>query len=170
MNPPYSAPVAVSRRYHGRELPGRRSAINRVSLYEIRTATAEYLYVPATSEDEEGSYGVFVTNRDHVTPDEITYVTNSYSRRWDIENQYKPVQSYLPKTSSRDYRVRLFNFTFAALLYNPRRLTDFLVKVGMEREIRSPPVVFRFLASHVVFGLVLGVVTGLWIPILQPAL
>ena len=139
MNPPYSVPVAVSRRYHGRELPGRRSAINCVSLYEIRTATAEYLYVPATGEDEEGSYGVFVTNRDHVAPDEIAHVTNSYSRRWDIENQYKPVQSYLPKTSSRDSRVRLFNFTFAVLLHNPRRLTDFLVKVGMEREIRSPP-------------------------------
>ena len=64
----------------------------------------------------------------------------------------------------------MFNFTFAVLLYNLWRLTDFFVKVGMEREIRSPPVVFRFLASHVVFGLVLGVVTGLWIPVLQPAL
>ncbi|EMA03085.1 hypothetical protein C437_15136 [Haloarcula vallismortis ATCC 29715] len=103
--------------------------------------TAEYLYVPATSDDAEGQYAVFVTNRDHVDPDEIAHVTNSYSRRWDIENQYKSVQSYLPKTSSTDYRVRLFNFTFAALLYNLWRLTDFLVKVGMEREIRSPPVV-----------------------------
>jgi len=103
--------------------------------------TAEYLYVPATSDDAEGNYAVFVTNRDHVAPDEVAHVTNSYSRRWDIENQYKSVQSYLPKTSSRDYRIRLFNFTFAALLYNLWRLTDFLVKVGMDREIRSPPVV-----------------------------
>jgi hypothetical protein len=103
--------------------------------------TAEYLYIPATNEDADGNYAVFVTNRDHVAPDEIAHVTNSYSRRWDIENQYKSVQSYLPKTSSTDYRVRLFNFTFAALLYNLWRLTDFLVKVGMEREIRSPPVV-----------------------------
>lgn len=102
---------------------------------------AEYLYIPATNEDADGNYAVFVTNRDHVAPDEIAHVTNSYSRRWDIENQYKSVQSYLPKTSSTDYRVRLFNFTFAALLYNLWRLTDFLVKVGMEREIRSPPVV-----------------------------
>jgi len=103
--------------------------------------TSEYLYVPATSDDADGAYAVFVTNRDHVAPDEIAHVTNSYSRRWDIENQYKSVQSYLPKTSSRDYRVRLFNFTFAALLYNLWRLTDFLVKVDMDREIRSPPVV-----------------------------
>ncbi|MDQ2074899.1 transposase [Haloarcula sp. H-GB4] len=103
--------------------------------------TAEYLYVPATSDDADGEYAVFVTNRDHVDPDEIAHVTNSYSRRWDIENQYKSVKAYLPKTSSTDYRVRLFNFTFAALLYNLWRLTDFLVKVGIEGEIRSPPVV-----------------------------
>jgi hypothetical protein len=62
--------------------------------------TAEFLYVPATDEDAEGSYAVFVTNRDHVGPDEIAHVTNSYSRRWDIENQYKSVKSFLPKTSS----------------------------------------------------------------------
>ena len=103
--------------------------------------TAEYLYVPAKSEDADGNYAVFVTNRDHVDPDEIVHVTNSYSRRWDIENQYKSINAYLPKTSSRDYRVRLFNFTFAALLYNLWRLTDFLVKVSIDREVRSPPVV-----------------------------
>lgn len=103
--------------------------------------TAEYLYVPTTDEDAEGEYAVFVTNRDHVAPDEIAHVTNSYRRRWDIENQYKSVKAFLPKTSSKDYRVRLFSFVFAALLYNLWRLTDFLVKVGLEQEIRSPPVV-----------------------------
>jgi len=71
----------------------------------------------------------------------IAHVTNRYSRRWDIENQYKSVKAHLPKTSSTDYRVRLCNFTFAALLYNLWRLTDFLVKVGIEREIRLPPIV-----------------------------
>ncbi|THE65855.1 ISNCY family transposase [Salinadaptatus halalkaliphilus] len=103
--------------------------------------TAEFLYVPATDEEADGNYAVFVTNRDHVTPNEIRHVTNSYSRRWDIENQYKSVKAFLPKTSSKDYRVRLFGFTFAALLYNLWRLTDYLVKVGMGRDIRSPPVV-----------------------------
>lgn len=103
--------------------------------------TAEFLYVPATADDADGKYAVFVTNRDHVEPDEIRHVTNSYSRRWDIENQYKSLKAFLPKTSSKDYRVRLFNFTFAALLYNLWRLTDFLVKAGLDREMRSPPVV-----------------------------
>ncbi len=103
--------------------------------------TASFLYVPATDEEADGNYAVFVTNRDHVAPEEIFHVVNSYSRRWDIENQYKSVKSFLPKTSSKDYRVRLFSFTFAALLYNLWRLTDYLVKVGTDREIRSPPVV-----------------------------
>lgn len=106
-----------------------------------RHHTAEFLYVPATDEEADGNYAVFVTNRDHVAPDEITHVTNSYSRRWDIENQYKSVKAFLPKTSSTDYRVRLFGFTFAALLYNLWRLTDYLVKMGTDRDVRSPPVV-----------------------------
>ena len=58
-----------------------------------------------------------MTNRDHVEPDEIHHDTNCYRRRWDIENQYKSLKSVLPKPSSKDYRVRLFNFTFVALLY-----------------------------------------------------
>jgi len=110
-------------------------------LYIYQTHTAEFLYVPATDEEVDGNYAVFVTNRNHVAPDEIRHVVNSYSRRWDIENQYKSVKAFLPKTSSKDYRVRLFSFTFAALLYNLWRLTDHLVKVGMGRDIRSPPVV-----------------------------
>jgi hypothetical protein len=76
--------------------------------------TSKYLYVPTTDEDAEGEYAVFVTNRDYVAPDEIAYVMNSYSRRWDIENQYKSVKAFLSKTSSKDYRVRLFSFVFAA--------------------------------------------------------
>jgi len=103
--------------------------------------TAEYLYLPTTDENAEGKYAVFVTNRDHVGPDEIAHVTNSYRRRWDIENQYKSVKAFLPKTSSKDYRVRLSSFVFAALLYNLWRLMDFLVKVGLKRDVRTPPVV-----------------------------
>jgi hypothetical protein len=106
-----------------------------------RHHTAEFLYVPATDEDAEGSYAVFVTNREHVAPAEIEHVTNSYNRRWDIENQYKSVKGFLPKTSSTDYRVRLFSFVFASLLYNLWRLTDYLVKVEAGRPIRSAPVV-----------------------------
>ena len=52
-------------------------------------------------------------------------VLSAYSRRWQIENGYKSIKNdFLAKTSSNDYRVRLFYFVFAVLLYNIWRLTD----------------------------------------------
>jgi len=101
---------------------------------------AEFMYVPSQSDDADGKYAVFVTNRDRVEPDEIKSVCNGYRRRWDIENQYKSVKDFLPKTSSKDYRVRLCNFVLASLIYNLWRLTDYLIKVALDEDIRSPPV------------------------------
>jgi len=100
---------------------------------------AEFLYVPSTSDDADGNYAVFLTNRNRVEPDEIKRVTGQYSRRWDIENQYKSIKRFLPKTSSKDYRIRLGKFVLATLIYNLWRLTDYLIKAAIGREIRSPP-------------------------------
>jgi len=103
--------------------------------------TAEYLYVPSTSDDADGKYAVFTTNRNDVGTEEIEPITNNYRRRWDIENQYKSIEEFLPKTSSTDYRVRFTNFVLCALLYNLWRLTDYLIKVAWDQPIRSSPVV-----------------------------
>ncbi|TMT78034.1 ISNCY family transposase [Haloterrigena sp. H1] len=102
---------------------------------------AEFLYAPSTSDDAEGKYAVFVTNQDRVEPAEIRSVVNGYSRRWDIENQYKSIKSFMPKTSSTDYRLRLCNFALSTLIYNLWRLTDYLIKVALDEPIRSPPVI-----------------------------
>ncbi|MCF2165405.1 transposase [Halobacterium salinarum] len=102
---------------------------------------AEFLYVPSTRDDVDGKYAVFVTNEDRVEPEEIGSVVNGYSRRWDIENQYKSIKDFLPKTSSTDYRLRLCNFALSTLIYNLWRLTDYLIKVGLDEPIRSPPVI-----------------------------
>jgi hypothetical protein len=100
---------------------------------------AEYLYAPSTSNDADGKYAVFVTNEDRVEPAEIRSIVNEYSRRWDIENQYKSIKSFMPKTSSTDYRLRLCNFALSTLIYNLWRLTDYLIKVALDEPIRSPP-------------------------------
>ena len=102
---------------------------------------AEFLYAPSTSDDAEGKYAVFVTNQDRVEPAEIRSVVNGYSRRWDIENQYKSIKSFMPKTSSTDYRLRFCNFALSTLIYNLWRLTDYLIKVALDEPIRSPPVI-----------------------------
>lgn len=102
---------------------------------------AQFLYVPVRDDDADGNYAVFVTNRDSVdTTGEIKHVVNQYRRRWDIENQYKTIVEYLPRTSSTDYRVRLTNFVLASLIYNLWRLTDYLIKVAIGRDVRAPPV------------------------------
>ena len=103
--------------------------------------TAEFLYVPTESDDADGKYAVFVTNRNRVEPEEIEQVCNRYRRRWDIENQYKSIKSFLPKTSSMDYRIRFVKFALAALIYNLWRLTDYLIKAAIDRDVRSPPVI-----------------------------
>jgi len=48
--------------------------------------------------------------------------------------------NFLAKTSSKDYRVRLFYFVFAALLYNIRRLLDLLLKAGVNGVMDHAPV------------------------------
>jgi len=60
------------------------------------------MYVPIKSDDADGKYTVFVTNRDRVEPDDIKSVCNGYRHRWDNETQYKSVNDFLPKTSSKD--------------------------------------------------------------------
>ncbi|SEM04643.1 transposase [Haloferax larsenii] len=98
----------------------------------------QFLYVPSTKSD---GTTVFATNT-RVQPEEAEAFCRRYSRRWQIENEYKSIKNdFLAKTSSKDYRVRLFYFVFAVLLYNIWRLTDFLLKVAADGEIDYAPVI-----------------------------
>ena len=63
----------------------------------------------------------------------------NYSRRGGIENAYKKIKEFAAWTTSKDFRVRLFHFGFATLLYNAWLMVDFLVQVGLDREVRSKP-------------------------------
>jgi hypothetical protein len=96
-----------------------------------------FLYVPSTKGD---GTAVFATNH-KVGPDEAETFCRRYSRRWQIENEYESIKhDFLAKTSSKDYRVRLFYFVFAVLLYNIWRLTDFLLKAGVDGEMDYAPI------------------------------
>ncbi|ODR80085.1 transposase [Haladaptatus sp. W1] len=97
----------------------------------------QFLYVPSTK--GEGT-AVFATNLS-VDPKEAETFCRRYSRRWQIESEYKSIKNeFLAKTSSKDYRVRLFYFVFAVLLHNIWRLTDFLLKAGVGGEMNYAPV------------------------------
>jgi len=113
-------------------------AVERVSVdVTIGSHAMRFLYVPSTKGDRTA---VFATNLP-VGPEEAETFCHRYSRRWRIENEYKSIKNdFLAKTSSKDYRVRLFYFIFAALLHNIWRLTDFLLKAAVEIEIGETPV------------------------------
>nr|WP_240940574.1 transposase [Haloarcula argentinensis] len=117
---------------------GQSVAVESASVHvESGSHSIQFLYVPSTS--GEGT-AVFATNL-RVGPEEAESFCRRYSRRWQIENEYKSLKNdFLAKTSSKDYRVRLFYFVFAVLLYNIWRLTDFLLKAGVNGEMDYAPV------------------------------
>jgi len=55
-----------------------------------------------------------------------------YGRRWGVETSYRVKKhSYLPKTTSKDYLIRLFYFMFSVLLYNLWILADILIWLAL---------------------------------------
>ena len=55
-----------------------------------------------------------------------------YGRRWGIETTYRiKKHSYLPKTTSKNYLIRLFYFMFSVLLYNLWILADILIWLAL---------------------------------------
>lgn len=94
-----------------------------------------FMYVPAQDEDwvhtkaNDVPFTVFITNRDNVSPVDALGFTARYSKRWDIEIEYKMIKPLIPSIASKDYRMRYFSFVFSCLLYNLWRLTDHSLKV-----------------------------------------
>lgn len=55
-----------------------------------------------------------------------------YSKRWSIETSYRVKKhSFRPKTTSKNYFIRLFYFLFSALLYNLWILIDILICLAL---------------------------------------
>lgn len=91
-----------------------------------RTHDVSILYVP--SREEQGSYAVFTVN-DDVPPERARGVTSQYSRRWIIENQFHRMKdSFIPTTSSKDYRIRFTSFLLGGVLFNTWRLANELLR------------------------------------------
>ncbi|MFC7226802.1 hypothetical protein N0B31_05250 [Salinirubellus salinus] len=93
---------------------------------------SSFLYVPAEDEewaiDEDNEYAVFVTNIDDVSPMEAIGLSDEYSKRWDIEINYKMVKPLLPSIRSTDFRMRFFAFAYSLLMYNLWRMVDHAMK------------------------------------------
>lgn len=93
-----------------------------------------FMHVPADRDDwiirhaDDTGYAIFVTNCEDVSPLDAEGLTNRYSDRWDIENEYKMIQPLMPSIASTDYRMRFFAFVFSCLVYNLWRVVDHSMK------------------------------------------
>lgn len=121
--------------------------------------------------DPASAYVIFETNHDLVDTgnrrgeDEVSRreqlqaaarLVRWYGNRWGIENGYKKVGHFLPRSGSPDHTLRFFGFMFACTLYNCWRLVDLLVKLSVEDDPAYTPLVTasRFLAvAEGMFGL-----------------
>jgi hypothetical protein len=65
------------------------------------------------AEDERWTY--FLATNIAASPKRILRL---YKRRWGIETSYRKIREFLPKTTSRSWVVRVFNFLLACLIYN----------------------------------------------------
>lgn len=61
-----------------------------------------------------------------------------YGRRWDIETGYRVQKNkFLPKTTSKNYNVRLFLFLFSELLYNSWMLINVRISIELHGKIQE---------------------------------
>jgi putative transposase len=84
--------------------------------------------------DEYGIRRAFATNIDFNENDvglteRLFYL---YGKRWSIETSYRVKKhSFRPKTTSKNYFIRLFYFLFSTLLYNLWILADILICIAL---------------------------------------
>lgn len=84
--------------------------------------------------DEFGVKRAFATNIDFNENDVglSERLFHLYSKRWSIETSYRVKKhSFRPRTTSKNYFIRLFYFLFSALLYNLWILIDILICLAL---------------------------------------
>ena len=81
-----------------------------------------------------GQYVVIVMNKSAGT-------IREYSARWEIESRYKRIKRSMAATTSKNFVLRSFYFTFACLLYSVWRTVDLLVQVELTGEYERSPAV-----------------------------
>lgn len=59
-------------------------------------------------------------------------LSHLYSKRWGIETSYRVKKEFRPKTTSKNYIIRLFYFLYSVCLYNLWQLVNIAIKTIVE--------------------------------------
>jgi putative transposase len=123
--------------------------------YEMENSVFNVVIV----EDEEGNKRAFATNEvfdeNDVSLAERLFVL--YGKRWGIETSYRiKKQSFLPKTTSKNYQIRIFYFLFSVLLYNLWLLADILIWLALFGYVKEDHLVTSKYFGTVLYTIDLG--------------
>jgi len=65
-----------------------------------------------------------------------------YGKRWGIETGYRNLDhDFKPKTTTRNYHIRLFYFLFSCCLYNLWVLVNIYVSLAVYGKIPEKPII-----------------------------
>jgi len=102
--------------------------------FEMKDITFNLVIVEDELEDGKKVKRAFATNEEYSENDVnlAERLFDLYGKRWGIETSYRVKKhSYLPKTTSKNYLIRLFYFMFSVLLYNLWILADILIWLAL---------------------------------------
>jgi putative transposase len=102
--------------------------------FEMKDVTFNLVIVEEKDNNGEMVKRAFATNEEYNENDVnlADRLFDLYGKRWGIETSYRVKKhSYLPKTTSKNYQIRLFYFMFSVLLYNLWILADILIWLAL---------------------------------------
>lgn len=91
--------------------------------------------------DEDGIKRAFATNLD-IAPTIAHYLFVLYKKRWGIETAYRQMDNdFKPRTTSKNFNLRILYFFFTVILYNLWILINICVSIKLYGKIRTQPVI-----------------------------
>lgn len=92
-------------------------------------------------DDKQGIKRSFITNFD-LAPCLVFKLYGWYSKRWGIETSYRQCdQDFKPRTTIKNYCIRLFYFLFSCCLYNLWILVNIYVSLKIHGRIAEKPII-----------------------------
>jgi hypothetical protein len=111
-----------------------------VTDFVMANITFNLVILQESNDNGESLKYAFATN-EHFDENDVNLTDRVfllYGKRWGIESSYKvKKQSFLPKTTSKNYLIRLFYFMFSVLLYNLWILADILIWLALFGVVRE---------------------------------
>jgi putative transposase len=89
--------------------------------------------------NKSGDKKAFISNFE-INPTIAHYCFKLYGRRWGIETGYRVIEDIKPKTTSKNYYLRLFYFMFSCCLHNLWVLMNICVSLSIHGEIKPKPI------------------------------